>query len=135
MQHSKKQKKAKSYLIVELIVLLLILATIGFFAIPKLNSMLNTSRQQSVDNDAVIVATAAQAWLTQQETAETVLTVDTTNMLSVEDVDQIVKTTTGIDDEVAKTVKVWVKGNQVPECYQLKTVELVKKGFTGKINK
>ncbi len=134
MEHAKK-KKAKSYILIELIVLLLIIATIAIFAIPRFNGMLANSRQQSANNDAEILAVAAQAWLTQQETAETILIIDEPNMLSEGDVKQIVSMASSIDNEVAKTVSISVNGSQAPECYQLKSVKLVKKQVIGVVNK
>ncbi|MFZ2537629.1 MAG: hypothetical protein WAX04_01855 [Oscillospiraceae bacterium] len=135
MQHSKKKPKAKSHIMLELIILLLSIATIAFFAIPKLNGMLSTSRQKSADNDAQIIAVAAQAWLTQQETAEIMPTIVEANTLSEGDVKQIISLASSIDAEVAKTVVITVNGEIAPECYQLKSVNLVKKQFNATVNK
>lgn len=135
MQHLKKKKKTKSHPIAELIVLLLIIATIAYFAIPKLTGMLETSRQNSADNDAQILVRVAQAWLTQQEVAEIIPVIEQDNHLNEGDVKQIVAMADSIDQEVASTVVVTVKGSQIPDCYQLAGVKLTKKGMTATVTK
>lgn len=135
MQHARKHPKLKSHLIVELIILLVIISSICYFAIPNINNMLDTSRQKSADNDAQIIAVVAETWLTEQQTNESVPAVDSELKLAKDEVEQIVEMATSIDEDIAKNVTIIVNGNQVPECYKLKSVNLVKSEYKSVINK
>lgn len=136
MQHAKKKEKTKgkSHIVIELIILLLIIGTIAFFAIPKLTDMLNTSRQNSADNDAQVVMIAAEAWLIEQKTAGLMPTIEADNLLSDGDVKQVLAIAGSIDDVTAQTVKVTVVGNTEPDCYTVKSVTLTKKGAIADIS-